>query len=150
MMDKKRYCILREDGLVKSIGISVARKDISALCKAAAYTFIDFMFKDTRQQAVNRIANFIFSVFQMAVSNRFTLKNVSRYIKKDGMSGYKYYSFFKDKVFVQEENTRLNSKVDTDISVVMKTISEEIERFTVPCMIDKTADIFRTASVKLW
>jgi DNA polymerase elongation subunit (family B) len=150
MLDKKRYCMLRENGTVKSVGVSVARRDVSAMCKAAAYASIDSMFKDTTQEAIDSIASFIFSVSEMAVRGKFTLKDVSRYIKKDGVSGYEYHSFSEGKVFVQEGKAELNSLVDADVSIVMKTVSEEIERFTVPCMIGKTSDITRAASMSSW
>lgn len=150
MMDKKRYCMLRENGLVKSVGVSIARRDVSGLCKAAAQVSVDSIFRDTKEQRVDGIASFLFSVSRRAVCEGFTLSDVSRYVKKDGVAGYEYSDRVKGKRFVPEAKAKLDSSVDADVSVVLKGVCDEIERFTIPCMIGKTADISRAASMESW
>lgn len=150
MMDKKRYCMLEESGAFKSVGISIARRDASGICKAAAKVSVDSIFKDTRQQTVDEISKFISVVSQMAVEDSFRLSDVARYVKKDGISGYEYHDALEGKKFIPEAKADLNGTVRADMCTVLSSVCGEIERFTVPCSIGKTADITRASSVDSW
>ena len=50
MTDKKRYCIRLRDGSIKKVDISLSRKDVSGLCRAAAETAIEALFMDGRMK----------------------------------------------------------------------------------------------------
>jgi DNA polymerase elongation subunit (family B) len=45
MLDKKRYCLLKEDGSIKYVGISVARKDVMRICQTAAEVTVSSILK---------------------------------------------------------------------------------------------------------
>lgn len=149
MMDKKRYCMLREDGSVKNVGISLARRDVSGLCKTAAEVSIDAIFKDTRQETVDAISRFIGAVSQMAVQRSFTLSDVSKYVKQDGQPSYVYPGEH-GKVTVPAEEAKLDSVVRCDNTKVLETVASEIERFTIPCMVGKVPNILSSASIDSW
>lgn len=150
MMDKKRYCMLEKNGMLKSVGISIARRDVSGVCKAAAEASVNSIFKDTKQQTIDDISKFVFAVSQMAVENSFKLSDVARYVKRDGISGYEYHDALEGRRFVPEAEANLSCRVNADACATLLSVREEIERFTVPCCIGKVADIIRAASAESW
>ena len=150
MMDKKRYCMLEEDGAVKSVGVSIARRDVSGLCKSAARASIHSIFRDTKKETVDGISMFVFAVSQMSVDQAFKLSDVARYVKRDGVSGYEYVDITKSKKFVPESVADPDSPVSVDVRAVLSTVCEEIERFTLPCSVGKVSDIVKAASIDSW
>jgi DNA polymerase elongation subunit (family B) len=143
MLDKKRYCLLREDGSIKSTGISIARKDVSKVCQTAAKMTIDAMFKDTKQETVDAISSLVSSITCLGIAGQFKLKEVSRYVKKNERKGYEYPAATGRPKFVSEEEADMDSYVDCDVGRIMKNVASEIERFTVPCGIGRVHDIVR-------
>nr|POE79007.1 dna polymerase [Quercus suber] len=150
MMDKKRYCMLRTDGTVKSVGVSIVRRDVSGLCKEAAQTCVSAVFGGDRQFAIDSISRFVSAVSQMAVQGSLTLKDVSRYVKKDGISGYEYPSNAGHLRFIPEDEAQLSSTVEYDMVRVLSAMSSEIERFTVPCAIGKVSGILGQSMDESW
>ena len=98
---------------------------------------LDSIFKDTKQQTVDGIARFLSAVSQMAACNAFTLADVSRYVKRDGVSGYEYCDALEGKKFIPETKADLDDKVSANTSAILLSVRGEIERFTIPCAIDK-------------
>lgn len=143
MLDKKRYCLLRENGTVKSTGISIARKDVSKVCQTAAEMTISAIFQGDRDDTVDSISSLVSSISCIGMAGKFKLKEVSRYVKKNERKGYEYPSRKEGLKFISEEDADVNSRVDCDVGRIMQNVSAEIERFTVPCGIGKVHDIVR-------
>ncbi|KAF4511004.1 hypothetical protein G6O67_002844 [Ophiocordyceps sinensis] len=150
MIDKKRYCMLREDGTMKNVGISLVRRDVSALCKEAASVSVQAVFLDSRQSTIDSIARFVMAVSQMAVEKSLTLSDVSKYVKRDGQSGYEFPGVEGKPSFIPEDEADLASVVQYDTDKVLKAVSSEIERFTVPCRIGRVSNILRESSIDSW
>lgn len=145
MLDKKRYCMLREDGRIKSTGISIARKDVSKICQVAAESTIEAMFLETRQETIDAISSLVSSISCMGISGKFRLGEISRYVKKNERKGYEYIALNGKPDFISEEDANTDSYVDCDVGRVMRNVSSEIERFTIPCGIGMVHDIVRSS-----
>lgn len=145
MINKKKYCMLRFDGTMKIVGISIARRDVSQLCKQAARQCLKSLFMDNPKDTTYSISRFVSAVKQMSVTQSFTLSDVSKYTKKDGSSGYLYYSLDGTPVFVPEKEAVLSSPVKCDVHRLLKSVCSEIERFTVPCGYGGIADVMRSS-----
>jgi DNA polymerase elongation subunit (family B) len=150
MTDKKRYCMLRTDGSTKKVGISLSRKDVSGLCRLAATVSIEALFMENRSDTIDHIAKFISAVSSLAVGGNLTLSDVSRYAKKDGMSCYAYPHADGEIRYVPEAEAVLTGTVDCDMGKVLKSVAEEIERFTIPCRVGSVSDIMRASTVEAW
>lgn len=146
MTDKKRYCMLLADGSMKKVGISLSRKDASGLCREAAESTIRALFMESRKQTLSSISGFVSTVSCLAVEGNLTLSDVSRYVKKDGMSCYCYPGRGGETRYVAEDEAELQSVVRCDVGKVLRSVAVEIERFTVPCMLGSVSDIMRASS----
>ena len=146
MTDKKRYCMLLSDGSTKKVGISLSRKDVSGLCRVAAEVTIEAIFNSDRHSATNRIAEFLCAVSQMAIQGSFTLSDISRYVKKDGVSCYSYPEVDGGTKYIPQDEAVMDSVVLCDMSKVLRSVAAEIERYTVPCKMGLVLDITRAAT----
>lgn len=82
----------------------------------------------------------------MAVEGSLTLLDVSRYVKKNGISRYSYPEAGGGTRYVPQDKAVIWSVVQYDISKVLKSVASEIERYTVPCKIGLVSDTVRAAS----
>jgi DNA polymerase elongation subunit (family B) len=146
MTDKKRYCMKLSDGTIKTVGISLSRKDVSGLCREAARVAVNALFMEERSETLNSISSFVSAVSQLAVQGSLTLSDISRYVKKDGVSCYSYPSVDGQTKYVPEDEASLGSVTVCDTNKVLKSVALEIERFTVPCKLGSVSDIMRASS----
>lgn len=150
MTDKKRYYILLSDGSTKKVDISLSRKNVSRLCRVAAEVIIEAIFNSDRHGATNRIAEFVYAVSQMAIQGSFTLSDVSRYVKKDGVSCYSYPEVDGGTKYTPQDEAVINSIVSCDMSKVLRSVIAEIERYTVPCKMGLARCKCRWTEAALW
>ena len=146
MTDKKRYCMKLSGGGIKTVGISLSRKDVSGLCREAARVTVNALFMRKREEALNSISSFVSAVSHLAVERNLTLSDVSRYVKKDGVNCYSYPLANGDTKHVPEDEALLGSIVSCDIDRVLRSVASEIERFTVPCKLGSVSDVMKASS----
>jgi DNA polymerase elongation subunit (family B) len=146
MLDKKRYCLLREDGTIKYTGVSLARRDTSGLDRAAAEVTISAILKNSRQVAIDKIAAFLNVISHMGMQGKFTLSDVSRYVKRNGRKGYLYNDNSEKQRFVSEEDANPTAYVRCDVGYVLRSVSTEIERFTVPAGMGPVSEVVSSSS----
>lgn len=145
MTDKKRYCMLLEDGSMKRVGISLSRRDVSGICKEAARTTIDAIFMDDVEKTRDSISVFVSSISYMAAQNMLTLSDISKYVKRNGINCYSYTDADGKTKDIPEDKAVLSSVVEYDLRKCMETVSMEVERFTVPCGLGSVSDIMKSS-----
>jgi len=150
LVDKKRYCMLLKEGTIKKVGISLSRRDVSGLCREAAEVTIHSVFKDDIKSGLKSIFSFVSAVSYMAVNGGLTLSDVSRYVKKDGISCYMYTKSSGEVLYVPETEASLCRIVDCDIAKALKAVALEIERFTIPCRFGTVSEIMLASSLDIF
>ncbi|KAI1007505.1 hypothetical protein K3495_g715 [Podosphaera aphanis] len=141
MIDKKRYCMLRADDTLKYVGMRMSRKDVTGISKLTEEMVGYSVFWSSGKDLVSRICNYMNTVAQLSQRGQLRLGDVSRYVKKDGISCYCYTNKEGLLEYVPEECADLDSCVECDSDKIIASMKKQIEKITTVCMIGSVAQL---------
>lgn len=149
LLDKKRYCLMRTDNTIKSVGISPARQDVSGILKTSAKVAMTSLLELPLNDAGLVISAYCDQLHNKGIREGFTLLEASRHVTRQGKKGYVYPSPTGGEVFIQEATADLSSVVACNTQKVLAAAFKEIERFTKPCGLGSVVEIVSRHSVDL-
>ena len=146
MLKKKRYCLIDEAGRISYKGVSAARSDASPIVKSVAREAARSLLTEDLSTAVAMIADHVQAIVYMHGTASLTVRDVSRYVKRNEGRGYEYVSSDEKPNFVMEGSSQLDSPARCSLKALMSDVKAEVERFTVPCGVGRMHTVMESAT----
>lgn len=128
-LGKKTYFGRKTDGSIVSKGMSKSRKDRVGVCRSLASNAVPILMSPLNDLSLTQeiIGNMICAMFDMAVSSRLTLADVSKIVKKGGTSYYEFVSQSGTRETIECESVTGSETVNYSPSKIIELITREMK-----------------------
>jgi DNA polymerase elongation subunit (family B) len=128
-LGKKTYFGRKTDGSIISKGMSKSRKDRVGVCRSLASNVVPILMSPSHDMKLTQeiVGDMICAMFDMCVSTRLTLADVSKIVKKGGTSYYEFVSQTGTRETIECESVTGMETVNYSPSKIMELITREMK-----------------------
>ncbi|KAF5863564.1 hypothetical protein ETB97_009808 [Aspergillus alliaceus] len=148
LLEKKNYAYISSTGEARYKGISVARKDALGICRKVSKCTVDMILYGGNSPATkSAIALMCATALDACSLSSLTLMDVSKVVRAEGGSCYRYVDFNGDKIDVKIEDASPASTVSYGKAEIAARVSKEVTRYTSAAGLGTVYDIMWSCPV---
>ncbi|KAF7585535.1 hypothetical protein BBP40_010731 [Aspergillus hancockii] len=148
LLEKKNYAYMSSAGDVRYKGISVARKDALGICRKVSKCTVDMILHGGNSHATkSAIALMCATALDSCSLSSLTLTDVSKVVRAEGGSCYRYVDFNGDKIDIKVEDASPAKIVDYGKAEIAARVSKEVTRYTSAAGLGTVYDIMWSCPV---
>lgn len=148
LLEKKNYAYVSSTGAKRYKGISVARKDALGICRKVSKCTVDLILRGGNSEGTRAaVALMCATALDACALGSLTLVDVSKVVRGEGGSCYRYTDFNGNNRDVKVEDASPDEHVEYSRSEVAAKVSREVTRYTSAAGIGKVHDIIWSCPV---
>lgn len=145
-VDKKHYAYVTSTGQVKTKGLSERRKDRFGLCRDMTSLIASYLLADeyrSRQQ----IAALIDGCFSMAKHGLLDLYSVSKEVRHEGNTCYRYIDFYGEEQNVPVSRVHKSDSVRYNCTKLLDALEKDVNRLCIPAGVGSVKNLLLDISL---